>query len=64
MTKTFIEKVIHNGGQYETVNYWYRVNLRRNACNRPVWVLQCRNDPACVWTTIKDMTDIVAAFEG
>lgn len=64
MTRTFIEKVIRNGGQYETINYWYRVNMWRYPCNRPVWVLQRRNDPTCVWTTIKDITDIVAAFEG
>lgn len=64
MTRTFIEKVIRNGGQYETSNYWYRVNMWRDAYNRPVWVLQRRNDPTGVWTKIKDITDVVAAFEG
>lgn len=64
MTRTFIEKVIRNSGQYETSSYRYRVNMWRDACNRPVWVLQRRNDPTGVWTKIKDITDIVATFEG
>lgn len=64
MTRKFVEKVIRNGGKYETVNYWYRVNLWRDACNRPVWVLQRRNNPIGVWEKIKDITDIVIAFEG